>query len=77
MTCDKCNKYNLLDKNSGECRAIPPKVFPVPVHTISGQQIGFQPVFPRVSNDCWCGWFVKSIRSGESGPEQVNKIALV
>ena len=69
MRCAQCAFYSPLDKNSGECRESPPKVFPVPIRTLEGGGIGFQPVFPRVLPDCWCGMFedadeVKDVPTG-------------
>lgn len=57
MRCDQCVYYSALGDKSGECRESPPRVFPVPVRTLEGQGLGFQPVFPQVAAECWCGAF--------------------
>lgn len=55
MNCATCSFYAPANAQQGECRESPPRVFPVPIQTIQGQSIGFQPVFPTVTPECWCG----------------------
>jgi len=53
--CAQCIYFSSLKEAIGECRESPPRVFPIPVRTMEGDRIGFQPVFPQVSGDTWCG----------------------
>lgn len=56
--CARCVFYSPVNETQGECRESPPKVFMVPVRSIQGEGFGFQPIFPQVTGDIWCGAFL-------------------
>jgi len=71
--CAQCIYYSPLKESLGECRESPPRVFPIPVRTMEGDRIGFQPVFPQVSADTWCGAY----DDGDSVDSVIGNVAIL
>lgn len=63
--CKTCKNYHKHDQNpgQGQCRADPPRVFPMPGR-VAGS-LNFVSTWPPVSEDNWCGKYAVALSEVE------------